>query len=880
MRKLYQCSSVMSLMIAFLFLAFGSHESNAQTITIGTGTFTSATSAGPTYISGATSTFRYSKHMSIYTEAEINALGVTAGYINELRWFKTDVNGYTLGDATFNIYLKEIPTSQTEFLTSPLTWSTEISGATLIFSSTSTSLPASIGWTPFTMSTPYLWNGGTNLQIMVEWFRPGQPTGAVPWQYTTTFNANALQGSSSNNTSANRNSNRPNLQIEFLPPAPPPCAQNHFPPDGLTSVCPSKPLFAWQPAPGSFVDDYIIYLGTDGGGVTTPTNVLNGVSIGNVTSFTYQGALLDNTTYYWEVRPSNISGPAPTCGIRTFDTGVGMTFGTITTTADSLCSGVSAVLSTTSYSGNMQWQENTGGGFTNIGAQNQDTITISPTTQTTYQAVYSDTASDCFVVVSNQIEVFTYQPTFLGFASILRDTICAGANAYLSISGNVGSIQWEEFDGSSWVPSTTWPGNDSNLFIPQPLTNTMYRAVVQNGSCADTVSQVFNVVTLNSTDPTGFDTLRCGPGTAPLYATGVGTLNWYEEPSGGGPVGGGSKFEPFVGSTQTFYVQSLIGEDYNIGPKTNTIGFNSNASLINWGIGFDVHQPCNLDLVHVYPGSFTGLITINMRQMQNGPILFTVTDSVKAFAGKTAIGLDFPLLPGTGYRLELAAGSQQLSRNTSGASYPYTVANGPLTITGYLNPTLQTTFDDYYYFYDWIVTEGCRSNRIPVTVTVDSVPPKPTITRIPNTNILVSSSPTNNQWYKNGFIIPGATDTMLAISSNGTYNVIVTGLNDCESVSNPKVVVFDGIEDIEAINFSMYPNPVDDIVNIQFEIFEKNDLVIEIVNTLGQTVMTNDIGEFSGLFTKEIDLVDMNAGLYLLNITIGEKFYSQKLMVR
>jgi len=75
-------------------------------------------------------------------------------------------------------------------------------------------------------------------------------------------------------------------------------------------------LLTWQAAAGG-PTGYRIWLGSDGLGVTEPTNVYDNLDVGNVTSFTYTG-LAWETTYYWKIMPYNSNGDAVGCSILTF----------------------------------------------------------------------------------------------------------------------------------------------------------------------------------------------------------------------------------------------------------------------------------------------------------------------------------------------------------------------------------------------------------------------------------------------------------------------------------------------------------------------------------------------------------------------------------
>jgi hypothetical protein len=180
-------------------------------VTIGTAT-TNAATAGPTYISSATSSYLYSNHISLFTPAELNASGI----IESMAWNKANANGYNLGNATYRIYLKH--TSMSTVPTATTTFATELSGATLVYENTTQNLPLATGWVNFIFNTPnsFNYNGTDNLMVLVDWYRPGNATGAVNWYYTiATGKAQTWSASVTPPNISYGANNRPNIQIGF-----------------------------------------------------------------------------------------------------------------------------------------------------------------------------------------------------------------------------------------------------------------------------------------------------------------------------------------------------------------------------------------------------------------------------------------------------------------------------------------------------------------------------------------------------------------------------------------------------------------------------------------------------------------------------------------
>ncbi|MBW7951410.1 MAG: hypothetical protein H3C56_02315, partial [Chitinophagaceae bacterium] len=138
---------------------------NAQTdAIIGAGSNTAtttngaATDAGPMYCTGSTSAFIYSKHFYVYTAAELSNAGIQPGMlITNLAWNKANNAAYSASTAVvFDIYMKNssatgVPTPV------PQDFASLVSGATLVYASTTQSFPATIGWVDFTLTTPFLY---------------------------------------------------------------------------------------------------------------------------------------------------------------------------------------------------------------------------------------------------------------------------------------------------------------------------------------------------------------------------------------------------------------------------------------------------------------------------------------------------------------------------------------------------------------------------------------------------------------------------------------------------------------------------------------------------------------------------------------------------
>ncbi len=532
---------------------------------------------------------------------------------------------------------------------------------------------------------------------------------------------------------------------------------------------------------------------------------------------------------------------------------------TLNANPPALCQGQSSVLTVSSSNPNYTytWSPATG-----LSGTTGTTVTATPLTPVTYTVVAIDGA--CGEIDSVFMSVGP--ASVAGIATISSDTICAGTDAYLQLTGYTGNIQWQSFDGTNWV-NETGTGSTSDNYAVSPTSATIYQAVVTSGGCDPDTTITLNLDVLTIVDPITVNDTICDPGTVNLSASGSGLLNWYTAPTGGNSINTGTTYSPNIAATTIYYVQASAGGTYLVGPINGGFGNQNNVAGNDFGLQFDVTQQATLEKVYVSPAA-DGTVIINLRDTQGGPILNTVSAPVNAFSGLVPISLGFTVNPGT-YRLEMGVGSAACYYNTTNAAYPYITTGSPVTITGYVNPAFNTG-GAYYFFYNWEVNQGCSSNRIPVTGFVNA-PAVPVISQ--NGTQLTSSALANNQWNLNGSPIPGATGTTydMSLTGVGTYTVTVTE-NGCSSTSTP--VIFTGInDDMTAAGISVYPNPVNDFIAVEFSAAAGEKTVVLVYNSIGELVLTQQIKNQK----TEIGF-DLPAGIYSVEIKTNDGVYVTKVV--
>ena len=173
---------------------------------------------------------------------------------------------------------------------------------------------------------------------------------------------------------------------------------------------------------------------------------------------------------------------------------------------------------------------------------------------------------------------------------------------------------------------------------------------------------------------------------------------------------------------------------------------------------------------------------------------------------------------------------------------------------------------------------GCKAYSLPVDIeALDN-----TVSQTGNT--LTANEPNiYYQWIdcgNNDALISGATNQSFTPSVSGSYAVIVNN-NNCSDTSACNNIVTTGIvNNSEADNFSVFPNPTNSTIYINYKSSEMNSgFQIYIKNILGQTVYSYAISSFQGEYKKAIDLSKEEPGNYYVQIITERKTVGKKITV-
>ncbi len=166
---------------------------------------------------------------------------------------------------------------------------------------------------------------------------------------------------------------------------------------------------------------------------------------------------------------------------------------------------------------------------------------------------------------------------------------------------------------------------------------------------------------------------------------------------------------------------------------------------------------------------------------------------------------------------------------------------------------------------------GCELNSDTALITVFPKP-APIISQFMDT--LFSTPGSTHQWYFNDQPVSSANDPILVTSDQGVYYVEVTDENGCTGRSADHQWAFPGIRDIHRpLNFSVSPNPFDDILRIN--IAGSEPVQVHLYNSQG-VLVSKPVVDPQGLLS--FDRRALEPGLYLIRLTTSSGTGTRKVI--
>jgi hypothetical protein len=124
---------------------------------------------------------------------------------------------------------------------------------------------------------------------------------------------------------------------------------------------------------------------------------------------------------------------------------------------------------------------------------------------------------------------------------------------------------------------------------------------------------------------------------------------------------------------------------------------------------------------------------------------------------------------------------------------------------------------------------------------------------------VVSDSTRPGQYLDGGSLVEAALDDIRL------WDEVATNVDEIDGVSS----------------YLVYPNPANETVNLSFQAHHTlEDVVVEMVNHVGQVVFAETIAVVEDQFSMPIDVSDFAAGLYHITIKSAGKSNSKKLSIQ
>lgn len=181
-----------------------------------------------------------------------------------------------------------------------------------------------------------------------------------------------------------------------------------------------------------------------------------------------------------------------------------------------------------------------------------------------------------------------------------------------------------------------------------------------------------------------------------------------------------------------------------------------------------------------------------------------------------------------------------------------------------------------------IVTDvnGCSSVSAEVTVESYPNPPAPLITNSNDT--LYTTEGYSYQWYFEGVLIPGASDSYYVATDGGNYSVEITDINGC--FANSETFYYSGLGINGTYNadqsLSIFPNPNSGNYTLILNSTCTNKFNIYMYNAVGQLILIDEGNLINDLFARNFNVSDLPKGNYLVKVVCDNEAHYKKVTIQ
>jgi hypothetical protein len=247
-----------------------------------------------------------------------------------------------------------------------------------------------------------------------------------------------------------------------------------------------------------------------------------------------------------------------------------------------------------------------------------------------------------------------------------------------------------------------------------------------------------------------------------------------------------------------------------------------------------------------------------------------------------------------------ASASAPISVNVSSAPAPTISATSTQACSGDV-VTVTSSAADSYLWSSGETTQSIQvTNTATVSVTVTNANACNGVGQSAATNITFTATPTaagsfttagnvvtfantstgatSYSWDFGDFTNSSAMAPAHAYAANGTYTVVLTAINgNCTSTATFEISIEVGMEETQAINFEVYPNPAAEQVLVAFE--NNSTGTLNILDATGRLVYTQTFNEVGSVLLP-VNVSMLSSGSYTVQLINAEQVGVKRLLIR
>ncbi len=125
----------------------------------------------------------------------------------------------------------------------------------------------------------------------------------------------------------------------------------------------------------------------------------------------------------------------------------------------------------------------------------------------------------------------------------------------------------------------------------------------------------------------------------------------------------------------------------------------------------------------------------------------------------------------------------------------------------------------------------------------------------------------------------GETDVHMITGDGEDFTIVLVTENYDPSQEGATMDVQRRVDDQES-GLTVFPNPSSGLVTLRLNQPEKVKTEIRVMDAQGKVVFKDNLGKFSGEYSREIDLRESGAGTYLIRIDQGGKVLEEKVIIK